>query len=111
MGSEDSENRMSSLGVNEMIFQEYRPVDRVIREIEAIDQKSVNDYIKNFFVYSYKMYIKTKSGNKNMITKENFMATSPSSSNSFTLGPLGIIALVILALIILYVLYRYFFSQ
>lgn len=49
MGSEDSENRMSSLGVNEMIFQEYRPVDRVIREIEAIDQKSVNDYIKNYF--------------------------------------------------------------
>ena len=75
MGSEDSENRMSSLGVNEMIFQEYRPVDRVIREIEAIDQKSVNDYIKNYFDLDKMSVIlmgPKASENKSWLTQHNF---------------------------------------
>ncbi len=49
MGSDDVDNRMSSLGVNEMIFNEYRSVDRVIEEINKIDLKSVNQFIKNQF--------------------------------------------------------------
>lgn len=49
MGSDDVENRMSSVGVNEMIFEEYRSVDKVIEEINKINLKSVNDFIKNQF--------------------------------------------------------------
>ena len=49
MGSDDGENRMSSVGVNEMIFHEYRSVDKVIEEINKINLKSVNQYIKNNF--------------------------------------------------------------
>ncbi len=49
MGSDDVENRMSSVGVNEMIFNEYRSVDKVIEEINKINLKSVNQYIKNNF--------------------------------------------------------------
>ncbi|MBC7457949.1 MAG: insulinase family protein, partial [Bdellovibrionaceae bacterium] len=49
MGSDDVDNRMASLGVNEMIFNEYRSVDKVIEEINKIDLKSVNQFIKNQF--------------------------------------------------------------
>jgi predicted Zn-dependent peptidase len=49
LGAEDMENRMSSLGVNEMIFQKYRPVDEVIEDIEKVTLKSVRDYVKKYF--------------------------------------------------------------
>jgi predicted Zn-dependent peptidase len=45
MGSEDIENRMTSLGVNEITFGEYRSVDRVISEIESVTYESVNRYL------------------------------------------------------------------
>lgn len=49
MGSDDVENRMTSLGVNEMIFEKYRSVESIISEIENVTVKSVNDYLKNNF--------------------------------------------------------------
>lgn len=49
MGSEDIENRMTSLGLNEMVFGEYRSVDRVIKEVEAVTFESVNRYLKTHF--------------------------------------------------------------
>lgn len=49
MGSEDTENRMSSLGINEMIFGEYRSVDYVISCIEKVTEKSVANYMKEHF--------------------------------------------------------------
>jgi len=49
MGSDDVENRMSSLGVNEMIFEEYRSVERVIEQVEKVTLKSIHKYIKNDF--------------------------------------------------------------
>ena len=48
MGSDDIENRMSSLGVNEMIFKTYKPVDAIIAEIEKVSEKSIREYIKNY---------------------------------------------------------------
>jgi predicted Zn-dependent peptidase len=48
LGSEDMENRMNSLGVNEMVFQQYRPLDLVISEIQAVDEASVRDYLKQY---------------------------------------------------------------
>ena len=49
MGSDDIENRMTSLGVNEMVFEDYRSVERVIQEIEAVNEKSMNTYLKDHF--------------------------------------------------------------
>lgn len=49
MGSDDIENRMASLGINEMIFKTYRPVDSVIAEIEKVSEKSMKEYIRHHF--------------------------------------------------------------
>ncbi|MGZ3691570.1 MAG: M16 family metallopeptidase, partial [Pseudobdellovibrio sp.] len=49
MGSDDIENRMSSLGVNEMIFGNYRPVDQVISEIDRVTEKSMREYIRDYY--------------------------------------------------------------
>jgi predicted Zn-dependent peptidase len=49
LGAEDMENRMNSLGINEMIFGKYRPVDEVIREIESVSIESVSDYVRKYF--------------------------------------------------------------
>jgi predicted Zn-dependent peptidase len=32
-----------------MIFQEYRPVDAVIAEIEKVSLKSIRDYVRKYF--------------------------------------------------------------
>ncbi|MCM2282963.1 MAG: insulinase family protein [Bdellovibrionaceae bacterium] len=48
LGSDDIENRMNSLGVNEMVFGEYRSVNEVIAEVKAITVKSVNEYIRKY---------------------------------------------------------------
>ncbi len=45
IGSEDIDNRMNSIAVNEMVFGQYRPVDKVIEDIEKVNQDSVMDYI------------------------------------------------------------------
>jgi predicted Zn-dependent peptidase len=49
LGSEDMENRMNSLGVNELVFGEYRSVETVIDEIHAVSQTSVRDYLDKYF--------------------------------------------------------------
>lgn len=46
LGSEDIDNRMNSLAINEMIFGEYRPVDTVILDLNKINRESVFDYIR-----------------------------------------------------------------
>jgi predicted Zn-dependent peptidase len=49
LGAEDMENRMSSLGVNEMIFGKYRPVSLVIDDIQKVTEDSVKRYLKDYF--------------------------------------------------------------
>jgi predicted Zn-dependent peptidase len=49
LGSEDVENRMTSLGINEMVLGRYKPVQEVIDEIQAVDQKSLAAYIEKYF--------------------------------------------------------------
>ncbi len=49
MGSDDIDNRMTSLGVNEMIFADYRSVEKVIQEVEAVSEKSIKMYLKEHF--------------------------------------------------------------
>jgi predicted Zn-dependent peptidase len=48
LGAEDMENRMSSLGVNEMVFEEYKPIDEVIHDIDQVTVKSVKEYVAKF---------------------------------------------------------------
>jgi predicted Zn-dependent peptidase len=48
LGADDVENRMNSLGVNEMVFGEYRSVDAVIGEINQVTVESVNAYIRKY---------------------------------------------------------------
>ncbi len=49
LGAEDMENRMNSLGINEMVFGEYRPVDEVIRDIDRVNRKSMKNYVEKYF--------------------------------------------------------------
>ena len=46
LGADDVENRMNSLGINEMVFGRYRSVDDIIKEINGVSLESVNHYIK-----------------------------------------------------------------
>ncbi len=41
LGADDMENRMTSLGVNEMTFADYMPVEKVVDGIEAVTAKEV----------------------------------------------------------------------
>lgn len=49
LGSDDIENRMQSIGVNEMVFKKYKPVDEIINEVNAVTRQSVNQYLKRTF--------------------------------------------------------------
>lgn len=49
LGADDIENRMQSIGVNEMVFQDYRTVESVIEEIERVSRKSVKEYLDKYF--------------------------------------------------------------
>jgi predicted Zn-dependent peptidase len=49
MGSDDIENRMSSLGLNEMVFNQYRSVEKVIEQIEAVTFESLKLFLKDSF--------------------------------------------------------------
>ncbi len=45
LGSDDIENRMTSLAVNEIVFGRYKSVDTVIEEIKKVTVDTVNEYI------------------------------------------------------------------
>ena len=47
IGSEDFENRMNSLAINEMIFGEYRSVNQVICDIDKVNKDSVMESIQS----------------------------------------------------------------
>lgn len=49
LGSDDIDNRMQSIAVNEMVFGKYKPVDSIIDEVNAVTAKSVNQYMKKVF--------------------------------------------------------------
>lgn len=47
IGSEDIDNRMNSLAVNEMVFRKYRSIDSVIEDINKVTVDSVMKYIND----------------------------------------------------------------
>ena len=48
LGSEDIENRMSSIALNEMIFEDYRDIHQIRAEIEKISLDSVHEFIDKY---------------------------------------------------------------
>ncbi|NUM59298.1 MAG: insulinase family protein [Bdellovibrionaceae bacterium] len=48
LGSEDIENRMNSLAVNELVFAQPKSVAQIQREIEKISYDSVHEYLDNY---------------------------------------------------------------
>ncbi len=47
IGSEDIDNRMNSIAVNEMVFGQYRSMDDVVADIEKVTEDSVMQYIED----------------------------------------------------------------
>ena len=48
LGSDDIDNRMQSIAVNEMVFGKYKPVEQVIEEIRSVTPKSVKEYFEKY---------------------------------------------------------------
>jgi predicted Zn-dependent peptidase len=48
LGSDDIENRMTSVGVNEMVFEKYKPVEAIVEEIKEVTVKSVNEFMDSY---------------------------------------------------------------
>jgi predicted Zn-dependent peptidase len=48
IGSDDIENRMTSIGVNEMVFGRYRPVHETIAQLDLVDTRRVREYLDQF---------------------------------------------------------------
>jgi predicted Zn-dependent peptidase len=49
LGADDMENRMSSLGVNEMTFGEYMPVETIVEGVEKVTANGVRDLAQKIF--------------------------------------------------------------
>lgn len=47
LGSDDMENRLNSIAVNEMVFGQYKSPESVIEEVDKIDVKEINDFVRN----------------------------------------------------------------
>lgn len=48
LGADDMDNRMTSIAVNEMLFQEYRSVERVIEDIQKVSTESIRKYLDRY---------------------------------------------------------------
>lgn len=49
LGADDIENRMTSLGVNEIVFEKYRSLESVVEEMKKVTVDSVNGFIEEKF--------------------------------------------------------------
>lgn len=47
IGAEDIDNRMNSIAINEMVFGTYRSVEKVIADIDLVNQDTVMQYIED----------------------------------------------------------------
>lgn len=51
MAAEDIESRMTSIGVNEMVFGRYRPVESIVSEVEKLTVDRVNEFIEKYLSF------------------------------------------------------------
>lgn len=45
LGADDIENRMSSIGVNELMYESYRSIDHVLQQIDKVTTESIRRYL------------------------------------------------------------------
>jgi predicted Zn-dependent peptidase len=45
--SEDVDVRMNAIGFNELVYKEYRPVDHLLRDLNAVTIDSINAFVKS----------------------------------------------------------------
>ena len=48
LGADDVENRMNSLGINEMVFRKYRSAEEIIKELESVTLTSMKEYLRTY---------------------------------------------------------------
>ncbi len=48
LASDDIENRMHSLGINEMVFKKFKSVDEVLTEIDSVTEKSMKNFVQKY---------------------------------------------------------------
>ncbi|HPI40639.1 MAG TPA: pitrilysin family protein, partial [Pseudobdellovibrionaceae bacterium] len=66
LNSDDIENRMNSIAINEIIFQDYKSVDWVVSQIENVSLSSINQWKNEFLDLSQLSGILiTSDGEKN----------------------------------------------
>ncbi len=53
LGADDVENRMSSLGVNELVFGCYKPLSLIVDEIKKVTPSSVSQYSEEYLDVSH----------------------------------------------------------
>jgi len=57
MGRDDLDSRMNSIGLNELIFETYRPPEQVVSEIKSIDTKAMNEYFSAYFTKEPNVFV------------------------------------------------------
>lgn len=65
LAADDIENRVNSIGVNEMVFGRYRPVEQVIAEVEAVSIASLNQYISEHLNWETASFMSLGRGQTN----------------------------------------------
>ena len=66
LGSDDVDNRMTSIAINEMVFSKYKPVEKVIEEIDAVTVKTVNEFVQRYINPSSLAMIMVGGGAKDL---------------------------------------------
>ena len=64
MGADDLESRMNSIGINEMVFETYRPVDKVLQDIEKVSLESVQAFVRTHWEASKSSILVMGEGSK-----------------------------------------------
>lgn len=57
MGQDDLDSRMNSIGLNELVFEDYRSPEQVVSEIKAIDTKAMNEYFSKYFTKEPNIFV------------------------------------------------------
>jgi len=57
MGQDDLDSRMNSIGLNELIFEAYRPPEQVVSEIMSIDINDMNKYFSKYFTEEPNIFV------------------------------------------------------
>lgn len=52
LDSEDIDSRVQAIGSQELLFEQHRPIDDIVRDIEKVNVESIKSFTKKFFATS-----------------------------------------------------------